>query len=143
MGTENETAIEKLARLREERAKRDEDQAKAAEAFELLELEKESDFAAQNLARDVDFAILRTNAGPIFLRSPALASYKRFSAKVSDPKAAATLYEDSFAFVREHLMHPTAEAFAPIALKNPGLVYRAAKVLHDLADGQEVTNKGK
>lgn len=138
---------DELARLEAERAaieeRRQEKEGREAAAARLAELQREvqtakllEQFEAEG-ERGVDFDLVDTVAGPIVVKRPHPATFKKFR---DGGKYTSAAIED---FVRPCVAHPSKTELGPIIERFPGVVDELADVAFALARGRSKRVAGK
>lgn len=134
-----ETPEEKIARLQNEKAKREEAEEAAARARDVEALELESKFSEIAGKRGVDFEMIRTRLGTFVVKRADFLAQKRFDMK----SAKDVSIEDVIQLVRPCLLHPTPEAALAIFQTHGGIAWACCKALRALYAVDEEERSGK
>lgn len=137
-----------LARLEAERAtleeRRREKEASAAASTRLADLQREvqtakliEQFEAEGGERGIDFDLVETVAGPLVVKRPHPATFKKFR---DGGKYSSAATED---FVRPCVAHPTKAELSTILERFPGVLDELADVAFALARGRSKRVSGK
>lgn len=145
---DEQVIADELAHLEAERAtleeRRREKEASAAASTRLAELRREvhtakliEQFEAEGGERGIDFDLVETVAGPIVVKRPHPATFKRFR---DGGKYSSAATED---FVRPCVAHPTKAELGTILERFPGVLDELADVAFALARGRSKRLAGK
>lgn len=135
------TPEELQARLAEIAAKREALRTAREKPLERQVAEAEAMLAAETEHGD-GIVVHTFDEGIVIAKRPSALRYRQYQARVTklatrDSEGAnAELIDEAHKFVVAHLVYPTAEKFAPIADRFPGLAGDVAGKLADLAAGR-------
>ncbi len=133
------STTERLAVLREAKARREREAADYAAKLEIDLLEVEEKLAAEHGPRGVRWTTVQTSEGPFGLVMGEAGIYKR----LQDHKDDRTLSEEVYAFVLAQVAHPSRDRAVEIFGRRRGLVVQCSDALIALHRGEVDALKGK
>jgi hypothetical protein len=127
---------DRLAKAREEKAKRDKAAEEARDAAELQMLELDEHFSKELGARGLEFEIVGTALGPVVLkRGEAILQTRLSNSKMTDA--------DVVEYITPCVVHPAKEAFLGMLDKQPLIANRCALALATLFGAKANDEAGK
>lgn len=127
-----------LAELRERKARREEEAAKAADALEREVLLLEEKHA--NLGKlGKDYRVLATEAGCFVLRKPEFVVGRRFTAIPAEKRTE----EDAITLATPCVVEPTRERFLAIMQEHGGVAWLCANEILEMYGAQAQARRGK